>query len=344
MKQVCPVVALARKGKFGADFSKRPCDPREGGPQCDACDVLECLLSEIVQLTPHSMESSDKDYLRQHGERNILQDAVFGFLNRVRTRCIHRPCSEIRDSLHNRELVLKLSFPVQHSSVDTSGLSMSLEELWVLHFGEVEAHIESPCATCGQPAVRQNFLEGEPPLLIIQLVRSVKNREGVARKIHTRVHFPESLSFMRTGPYALCGVVLHDGPEVHEGHYTAYCRMNEIGAATVPGQCDYCFFPCTYSGPSEIRSWKDLSAPSTQSQVYILMYARIPSEFPGSAAGTIVAGSLETPYDRGVDSQALVARCLLPGGRDDGGRAMSHGVCSCMASLSSVACLFIIAG
>ena len=185
MYEPCPVVALARGGTFGLDYQWREDDLPLGGPQCDANAFLGCLLSEIVRLTPLL---DDERYKAEHGERNILQDAVFGFVTRLRRRCIHPECSVISDSLHNSELGLTLRFPDGHYASNSAGKTISLADLWLHHFGEIKADTENPCGTCQRPVVRQNFLEGEPPLLIIQLERAVvcrRNGVDVPMKIHS---------------------------------------------------------------------------------------------------------------------------------------------------------------
>ena len=144
-------------------------------PQCDANAFLGCLLSEIVRLTP---PPDDQRYKAEHGERDILQDAVFGFVTRLRRRCTHPACSVISDSLHSRELALTLRFPVEHYSSGSSQRTISLEDLWLHHFGEVALDTQNPCGACQGPVVRQNFLEGEPPFLIIQIERAVVCRRG----------------------------------------------------------------------------------------------------------------------------------------------------------------------
>ena len=133
-----------------------------------------------------------------------------------------------------------------------------------------------------------------------------------SHKIQTFVDFPQTLDFLRTGSYALCGVVLHHGLESGSGHCTVYCRMAALGVAVLSSQHAYCYFDCHGGGESKTCSWDDISTPSTQRSVYLLLYARVVEPSP-----LLLAGSLETPYARGEDSQDLLiaetlsARCSL---------------------------------
>ena len=135
-------------------------------------------------------------------------------------------------------------FPVEHHTLESQGqkLSITLQEMWDYHFGE---HLsDSACLSCNNPVVRQNFLEGEPPLLIMKLERGVQIENSgmmVSQKIHNGVDFPETLDCMRTMKYALCGVVMHHGSQVSAGRYTMFCRMTEIGSTQVTTQGAYCF-------------------------------------------------------------------------------------------------------
>ena len=295
MLRPCPVVCLARRGGFGDDFRRRQFDSPLGGPQCDSCEFLEAMLGAIVDATPHNAARVHKNYVAEHGVRTILQDAVFGFLTRYRSCCTNASCLAVSDSLHNDHLVLKLTFPGNDCTI-------KLRDMWEYHFGEQLA--VPGCAHCGKDVVRQRFLEGEPPLLIIKLERGVQIRQSglnVEKKIQTAVEFPEDLDVMRTGKYALCGVVMHHGPRVDEGHYTVYCRMAEIGSTPLARQCAYCFFDCLSTSRPVMCSWDDFSKQDVQERVSLLLYARVTEE---NSVG--VAASHKTPYERGQESRELL--------------------------------------
>ena len=66
----------------------------------------------------------------------------------------------------------------------------------------------------------------------------------MAKKIQTAVKFPEVLDVMRSGEYALCGVVMYHGQGLDKGHYDVFCRMDEIGPTPLPGKRAYCYFDC----------------------------------------------------------------------------------------------------
>ena len=157
----CPVVALARRGNFGDDFRRRKGGPQYGGPQCDSYELLEAMLREIVGATPHDAASHDEHYVAKHGVRTILQDAVFGFLTRDRSRCTNAACLAVHDSLHNDELVLKLNFPDKQSryfpvTFPDDHCDITLRDMWEYHFGEQLA--ERRCAHCQNEVKRQCFL------------------------------------------------------------------------------------------------------------------------------------------------------------------------------------------
>lgn len=202
------------------------------------------MLEHIARAIPHDADNFVGDYNIRHGVRTILQDAVFGLLTRDRSRCINAACLVVRDSLHNSHLVLKLAFPDEHRAEKTTRqpLRITLQEMWEYHFGERK--YEWARAHCGTLGVRQSFLEGEPPLLIIKLERGVEVIRSVAKvrkKIQSAVEFPEPVDVMRTGEYALCGVVLHHGECVNAGRYNVACRMAEIGSTPAAKQHAYCF-------------------------------------------------------------------------------------------------------
>ena len=176
--------------------------------------------------------------------------------------------------------------------------------MWEFHFGEQLAERRCAHCHCQNEVKRQCFLEGEPPLLIIKLERCGQKFEDgrrVNKKIQTAVKFPEVLDVMRTGEYALCGVVMHHGQGLNEGHYDVYCRMDEIGPTPLAGQRAYCFFDCLSTSRFLVRSWDALAKQEVQESVSLLLYARVTE---GNFVG--VAASQETPYERGAETRELL--------------------------------------
>ena len=269
--------------------------------------ALFCMLClrPIARASPHNANEYDANYELEHGVRNVLQDAVFGLVTRIRSRCLHPGCGIVHDTLHNSALELSLAFPNGHRKQE--GLRMTLQDMWENHFSEMKVDTKiDACEGCTSGAMRQSFLEGEPPLLIIKLERGWQiNDKPSGRlsrgKFQTRVDFPEALSFMRTGTYTLCGVVSHYGSGVDEGYYNTHCRMAKVGETQVAGQPAYCLFECQKEPTALLCSWEELSKRETQESVFVLLYARVQGEVSKG-----IAGSRVTPNKRGKDTNEIL--------------------------------------
>ncbi|XP_065655868.1 ubiquitin carboxyl-terminal hydrolase 48 isoform X3 [Hydra vulgaris] len=107
---------------------------------------------------------------------------------------------------------------------------------------------------CKQNALRKIVLEKLPPVLKLNLLRFVFEREtGTKKKINTALNFPETIDMGKyikfdnpeDGLYHLSSVLIHRGLSAHSGHYIAHiydeenniwCRFNDEEVTIMKGK------------------------------------------------------------------------------------------------------------
>ena len=253
------VSRLVRRGLVDLAFA--------GHGQCDAAEFLVKLLLHIVSEEHMSAETLDFDgqgYFAAAG-RSCLHEYVCGFVLRTRVACVD-VVEHVSDSLRS-ELVLQL--PLRQAA----GLEhLSLEDLWNTRFQKCVVDIGLNCPGrqahgCSGHAGRAEFMEREPPLLVIVLERGYRNVFQRSLKDQRCVAFPELLPFMRSGTYRLGGAVCHSGDSLSEGHYVSHVFIGDSPTG-VPlyARCD--------DAVVTQHGFRDLEAPSVRSSVYLLAHFR----------------------------------------------------------------------
>jgi ubiquitin C-terminal hydrolase len=267
-----------RTGDFGADFVG-------AGVQCDAFDFILTMLRFL-----------DDMHYRQH----------FACGLRTRLRCLH--CSVASDTSVLQPYV-SLSFPDEA----VTAVPLSLRRLWECCFQETAAAVGARCpsavasvaASCPGPVSQQVFLEREPPILLLRIERGWQLRDPRtgsilhAEKIRREVHFPERIDFLRTGPYALRGVLCHHGSSLTQGHYSAMCWLRE------DAQTGNVYGVFNDAAPVTPLSWQASNNASVRGDCYALLYVRT-----GRWASAPPTGVEATPYKRGPVSGAFLASVL----------------------------------
>ena len=98
-----------------------------------------------------------------------------------------------------------------------------------------------------------------PPVLILTLIRNKATQNNWLEKVHTKMLQTERLLVDGTQHYLLYGVIVHHGPTIQVGHYTAYVRR----AGDIWLHCD------DEQAPRVVQLQEVLDA-----QAYLLLYQR----------------------------------------------------------------------
>ena len=266
-----------RSGTFGLDFTG-------AGTQCDAFDFMR-----------ETLHFLDEQHL----------SGTFGCGIRARGRCVH--CVAVKD-MSSLEPYLSLQLPE-----GSSATALPLRALWERCFEENPVQPDAKCpsldvdkeASCSGPVARQLFLEREPPVLLLRIERGCQFRDPRTGSILREgknprpVDFPACLDFLRTGPYALRGVVCHHGPSLSRGHYTAFCWLREdTSRGDLYGVFD------DDKAVKEL-AWHECNQKFLRANCYALLYVRT-----GRWADAPLTGVEATPYLRGPVTDAFLAsRC-----------------------------------
>ena len=219
---------LLRGGALGSDFL--------GIRECDAEDLFyQIRLAYLSAEIEHAMNLavcgsfSDLQLLRS---QSVLSEAVWGTV--IRTRIMCKECGYASDNLSIEDR-LRLQLPHDQSAC-------SLESL-LLQFStsDNDANLKCPisCVPCSR-AERQYFIEKEPNILVLTLVRGQRRGNSHVR-LNNSVEFPEVLTCMRSGDYHFAAVVRHRGKRTDGGHYLTTCwiggdRYSEINCLPVGHQ------------------------------------------------------------------------------------------------------------
>ena len=290
----CLVAIAARRGDFGNAFkagagNRRSKSSLGGGPQCDAYEFLYSLLSVVRAQEPHAHLDLYLDFETEFGKRGVLYDSIIGSLVRNRTQCVD--CGATADALM-REPFIELEL---HGNQ-----LVALRELWSFSLSQ-DTPQDCRCPVdnidvCGGRAVRNRFVEGEPPVLVLLVKRGLEDEHGHIIKIDRAIDLPERITFLRTGVYVLSGIVFHIGGTTMSGHYKAVRRLDG-------GQ--YCLFNDSsfhiYSA-SQVLSMADV-----RRGCYLLIYTR-----ESSWSQAVRTGIERVPYIRGPVSNQILASQGIP--------------------------------
>ena len=285
---------LARREELGNDYAL-PLNKGETNGQADAALFLQAVFSHIREKEIDQASALQLEL--RPGAPYVLREYVHGYVCRERLAC--SMCNVARDSLEWHDIIqLHIGSRREEGPVE-------LESLWQKHWSEHKLQTDSSTALCPgspgrcrQPARRQLFLEIEPNVLIIHLLRGRQEeryeyvrgrREKVVYnryKMTRRVLFPEWLDFCRTGPYRFLSVVRHIGETADTGHYVTTCRHGEDSYFEYDDE------------KVTLKTWKNhLATSQVQRQAVVLMYVR--TDFWNDKMRT---GAEDTPYVRAVRS------------------------------------------
>ena len=193
----CLVAIAARRGDFGNAFTagagNRRSTSRLGcGPQCDAYEFLYSLLSVLRAQEPHAHLEFHLDFETEFGKRCVLYDSIIGSPVRNRTPCVE--CGAAADALMREPFI----------EIELHGNQLvALRELWSFSLSQ-DTPQDCRCpvdniAACGGRAVRNGFVEGEPPVLVLLLKRGLESEHGHISKIDRAIDVLERITFLRTG-------------------------------------------------------------------------------------------------------------------------------------------------
>ena len=219
-------------------------------------------------------------------DAGLLRRALFGGVVREREYCSR--CRKATDVLREcHRIDLKCT-----GSDSSSNALQQLLDMW----GTAPAS-SGRCSRGGCPgrteAVR--YLEKEPPVLVLVINR----RENSSKhKCSRPVIFPEALEYpvVRSGRYALAGVLQHRGEKDHQrelaarGHFVATCAVGSDGYVV----CD--------DETVTRKTWGEVAGPDLWRSAHVLVYSR-----QTTRAGTC-EGMAKTPYVKDSMSAEVVGR------------------------------------
>ena len=261
-----PLAAAARAGVFQND------DFLHG--QCDAAEFFRVALgllggSEIPTCLPNG----------PYGYRTAVQQHIFGIPVRQRRHC--SLCQGVSDSgvLHN-------VYPLYPFQVCPRADPVHLQDLlrWQIQdvvrdatgcprFPDLSDADRAALNVCVGRSATYTFWEGLPPVMFLSVNRACQRADGSRWYDRRRVVFPRALEPMEGGcQYEFSGVVVHAGPSVDRGHYTAYGVLDDNAYA--------------HFNDDDVRivSWSQFSDQrAVQSGAYVFAYVR-------AAGAPVVAG------------------------------------------------------
>jgi ubiquitin C-terminal hydrolase len=124
--------------------------------------------------------------------------------------------------------------PPSPRSLETR-LVEKLHETDKLDFVEVDNRYDCPICRRKVDAMRKTALHRLPASLLVTLQRTAYDETHQPYKVRVPVPIDAALTLTVNNHvvhYELAAVVLHDGRQMHEGHYTAYVRCRrKVGSA-----------------------------------------------------------------------------------------------------------------
>ena len=303
------VALAARRGllrRQGAQENAFEGDAATGaGPQCDAWEFCEAVWEKVLRWesdqTLNLLRGASEEDRARVAARSVLGEYVWGGLVRSRVRCSR--CEGASDALA-QVVFLDLNLPSEEVRV-----YRSLRALYEYHVSETRGRDTRCPLGCGGLAYTQKFLEREPSVLFLRLLRFntvLHQATGVYHEVRLDrlVDIPEKIDFLRSGEYHFAGAVLHHGAQsVRGGHYTALCWEGEAGGA---GR--YRLYNDGTVGA--LQPWAQACrVAGLHRDAYLLAYTRV--KFWGDAVGD---GSEATPYVRDPES-VRVAKASFRGDR-----------------------------
>ncbi len=122
-------------------------------------------------------------------------------------------------------------------------------------------------------------------------------------RVNKSVGIPETISFLRSGPYQLSAIVMHHGGSIHQGHYTTLCWEGGSG-----NEARYRHYDDDRVGDS--MTWsavRETTFCGSRLGVgsYVLVYVRL--RYWGEGVGD---GAERTPYLRDAVADAVAVTCF----------------------------------
>jgi ubiquitin C-terminal hydrolase len=326
------VARVARSALFDSELASFAGNAESGGgQQCDAWEFLQAVIDRLtlweegeMKLQAGAAQGGTAVLQGQLCQRLVIDEHIRGVLCRTRNRCAQ--CKGASDTLLLRPS-LDLNLPPGHSS---------LKSLYLFHVKEDRGQdtrcpmFEAGQSRCKGLAYSQHFVEREPPVLFLRLLRFGNRGTGKFRfdevtrrhveiweefRLNCNIDIPERIDFLRSGPYQFAAALMHHGSSPRNGHYTALCWEGCWG-----GEDRYRWYDDDVV--SEAMSWSGVlrrrfGSVSLAAGVYGLVYVR--TRFWGAGVGD---GSESTPYARDPFSES-VAKARFRG----------EGVSSCIGSV-----------
>ena len=305
---------MARRGRFGQEYVLGPlrnrtpgwervmvplqkvCTP-EGllikGHECDAADFLLDVLQALA-WQERAFEGLDWQSTRS------VVDEIFGFITRRRYHCPRSACRFTRDVCILEQLVT-LDLP-------KCAEPLVLRELWEARWRKTNEPEGFCCPSEHLGRAVQDFMETEPPCLIIRLGRTGKTVDGLGEKISSPVSFPRRLDWMRSGHYDFAGAILHEGKTQNSGHYSAACMVDPSAVDRSTDRFGFAHFD---DAAVKGKRWSFFQEREQQQNVYMMVYTRVARRVAnpetGASLSYAVGEAMENFRERASFAQIRIA-------------------------------------
>ncbi|XP_046388868.1 ubiquitin carboxyl-terminal hydrolase 48-like isoform X2 [Ischnura elegans] len=246
--------------------------------------------------------------------RDMVRSQFLGEYDYV-TRCLHCGTESACPSTFY-ELDLNISRSGNNSgeeessgekqSPPRSSLAEFLQEF--LHEEKLEGADRYHCAVCGckQDATRSIKLRRLPPVLTLQLLRFVFDRNtGHKKKLNSFVYFPEELDMAPyLGPsakpsnYSLRAVLAHKGSSAYSGHYVAHIcdatsggwyRFNDESVEKMEGKKLQLGYDEDVLDPKKKKRPRTPKGQLSSNNAYMLVYVKVDASEGGETKGKTVS-------------------------------------------------------